>query len=183
MYQAALENDSEIVVSNYKRFDIKENHYLIHVWDDYYEENYEGEELINKLTLLELCDCAFTTSWGILFSQNLFNNIAFPKGKIIEDSRTNYKLFAKSSRSTYIHKALYNYRIGGESISSQVNEKILVDVLECLLERLAAYAIKGWNISDEKENISGNLIVKYQKQKKLVYKTLKFLGDILSYFL
>ena len=166
MYQAALDNDSEIVVSNYNRFDVKENHYLIHVGDDYYEENYEGEELINKLPLLERCDYAFTTSWGILFSQNLFNNIAFPKGKIIEDSRTNYKLFAKSSRSTYIHKALYNYRIGGESISSQVNEKILVDVLECLLERLAVYAIKGWNISDEKENISGNLIVKYQQAKE-----------------
>ena len=76
-------------------------------------------------------------------------------------------MFAKSSRSTYIHKALYNYRIGGESISSQVNEKILVDVLECLLERLAVYAIKGWNISDEKENISGNLIVKYQQAKEV----------------
>ena len=47
-----------------------------------------------------------------------------------------------------------------------MNEKILVDVLECLLERLAVYAIKGWNISDEKENISGNLIVKYQQAKE-----------------
>lgn len=155
MYQVALDNDSEIVVSNYNRFDVKENHYLIHVGDDYYEENYEGEELINELPLLERRDYAFTTSWGILFSQNLFNNIAFPKGKIIEDSRTNYKLFAKSSRSTYIHKALYNYRIGGESISSQVNEKILVDVLECVLERLAIYTIKGWNSFDEKENTLG----------------------------
>ena len=166
MYQAALDNDSEIVVSNYNRFDVKENHYLIHVGDDYYEENYEGEELINKLPLLERCDYAFTTSWGILFSQNLFNNIAFPKGKIIEDSRTNYKLFAKSSRSTYIHKALYNYRIGRESISSQVNEKLLIDVLECLLERLAVYTIKGWNISDEKENILRNLNGRYEQAKE-----------------
>ena len=53
MYQAALKNDSEIVISNYAQFDVKENHYLIHVWDDYYEETYEGEELINKLPLLE----------------------------------------------------------------------------------------------------------------------------------
>lgn len=40
-------------------------------------------------------------------------------------------------------------------ISSQVNEKILVDVLECVLERLAIYTIKGWNSFDEKENTLG----------------------------
>lgn len=166
MYQAALKNDSEIVVSNYTLFDVKENHYLIHVWDDYYEETYEGEELINKLPLLERRDYSFVTSWGILFKKELFNNIKFPKGKVIEDSRTNYKLFARSLRSTYINKALYNYRIGRESISSQVNEKLLIDVLECLLERLAVYTIKGWNISDEKENILKNLNGRYEQAKE-----------------
>lgn len=166
MYQGALKNDSEIVVSNYTLFDVKENHYLIHVWDDYYEEAYEGEELINKLPLLERRDYSFVTSWGILFKKELFNNIKFPKGKVIEDSRTNYKLFARSLRSTYINKALYNYRIGRESISSQVNEKLLIDVLECLLERLAVYTIKGWNISDEKENILKNLNGRYEQAKE-----------------
>lgn len=156
MYQAALKNDSEIVVSNYTLFDVKENHYLIHVWDDYYEENYEGKELINQLPLLERRDFSFTTSWGILFSRSLFDNIKFPKGKLIEDSRTNYKLFAKSSRSTYINKSLYMYRIGREeSIINTVTEKLLIDKLECVLERLAIYTIKGWNIFDEKENTLG----------------------------
>ena len=156
MYQAALKNDSEIVVSNYTRFDVKENHYLIHVCDDYYEETYEGEELINQLPLLELRDYSFVTSWGILFSRSLFDNIRFPKGKLTEDSRTNYKLFAKSSRSTYIHKSLYIYRIGREgSIINTVTEKFLIDRLECVLERLAIYTIKGWNSFDEKENTLG----------------------------
>ena len=156
LYNAALNNDSEIVVSNYKRFDVKENHYLIHVWDDYYEENYEGKELINQLPLLERRDFSFTTSWGILFSRSLFDNIKFPKGKLTEDSRTNYKLFAKSSRSTYINKCLYMYRIGREeSIINTVTEKLLIDKLECVLERLAIYTIKGWNSFDEKENTLG----------------------------
>jgi len=149
MYQTALKNDSEIVVSNYTRFDVKENHYLIHVCDDYYEETYEGEELINQLPLLERRDYSFVTSWGILFNRSLFSNIKFPKGKLTEDSRTNYKLFAKSSRSTYINKSLYMYRIGREgSIINTVTEKLLIDKLE----RLAIYTIKGWNSFDEKEN-------------------------------
>ena len=116
--------------------------------------------------MLERRDYSFVTSWGILFKKELFNNIKFPKGKVIEDSRTNYKLFARSLRSTYINKALYNYRIGRESISSQVNEKLLIDVLECLLERLAVYTIKGWNISDEKENILRNLNGRYEQAKE-----------------
>ena len=167
MYQAALKNDSEIVVSNYTLFDVKENHYLIHVWDDYYEETYEGEELINKLPLLEPRDYSFVTSWGILFSRSLFDNIRFPKGKLTEDSRTNYKLFAKSSRSTYIHKSLYIYRIGREgSIVNTVTEKLLIDKLECVLERLAIYTIKGWNSFDEKENTLSNIRQGWESAKE-----------------
>ena len=167
LYNAALNNDSEIVVSNYKRFDVKENHYLIHVWDDYYEENYEGKELINQLPLLERRDFSFTTSWGILFSRSLFDNIKFPKGKLIEDSRTNYKLFAKSSRSAYINKSLYMYRIGREeSIINTVTEKLLIDKLECVLERLAIYTMKGWNSFDEKENTLGYIRKGWEEAKE-----------------
>lgn len=99
---------------------------------------------MNSLPLLFRKDYSFVTSWGILFSRSLFDNIKFPKGKLTEDSRTNYKLFAKSSRSTYINKSLYVYRIGREgSIINTVTEKFLIDKLECVLERLAIYTIKG----------------------------------------
>ena len=69
LYKAALENNSEIVVSNYKEFHQEQNVYLIHLFDDYYERNYIGEELIQQLPLLERQDLSFTTSWGILFSR------------------------------------------------------------------------------------------------------------------
>ena len=167
MYQAALKNDSEIVVSNYTQFDVKENHYLVHVWDDYYEETYERKELINRLPLLERRDYSFITSWGILFSRSLFDNIQFPKGKLIEDGRINYKLFAKSSCSTYINKSLYIYRIGREgSIINTVTEKLLIDKLEYVLERLAIYTIKGWNSFDEKENTLGYIRKGWEEAKE-----------------
>ena len=167
MYQAALKNDSEIVVSNYTQFDVKENYYLVHVWDDYYEETYEGKELINRLPLLERRDYSFMTSWGILFSRSLFDNIQFPKGKLIEDGRTNYKLFAKSSRSTYINKPLYMYRIGREgSIINTVTEKLLIDKLEYVLERLSIYIMKGWDSFDEKENTLGYIRKGWEEAKE-----------------
>ena len=167
MYQAALKNDSEIVVSNYTQFDVKENHYLVHVWDDYYEKNYSNKKLMNSLPLLVRKDYSFLTSWGILFSRKLFNNVKFPKGKVIEDSRTNYKLFSKSKCTTYINKSLYMYRIGREgSIINTVNEKLLIDQLESELERLAIYTIKGWNYSDEKNNVLDCLRLRYQQAKE-----------------
>ena len=67
MYQAALNNNSEIVVSSYSQFDNKENHYLVHIWDDYYEKNYSNKKLMNSLPLLVRKDYSFLTSWGILF--------------------------------------------------------------------------------------------------------------------
>ena len=167
MYQAALNNNSEIVVSSYSQFDNKENQYLVHIWDDYYEKNYSNKKLMNSLPLLVRKDYSFLTSWGILFSRKLFNNVKFPKGKVIEDSRTNYKLFSKSKCTTYINKSLYMYRIGREgSIINTVNEKLLIDQLESELERLAIYTIKGWNYSDEKNNVLDCLRLRYQQAKE-----------------
>lgn len=166
LYRAALLNDAEVVVSNYKRFDMKENCYWIHVSEDYYETHYIGDELIQQLPLLERKDLSFTTSWGILFACRLFDAVSFPKGKTIEDTRTNYRLFVESCRSTYIHKALYNYRVGVDSISSRITEKLLVDVFECLTERLAVYAMKDWNVADERENVIDNLKMRYHQAKE-----------------
>ena len=86
LYKAALLNDSEVVVSNYKEFHNEQNVYLIHFFDDYYERNYIGEELIQQLPFLERKDLSFTTSWGILFSRRLFECISFPilKGRILK---------------------------------------------------------------------------------------------------
>ncbi|WP_261063917.1 glycosyltransferase family 2 protein [Streptococcus mitis] len=166
LYKAALLNDSEVVVSNYKEFHNEQNVYLIHFFDDYYERNYNGEELIQQLPFLERKDLSFTTSWGILFSRRLFECISFPKGKNIEDTRTNYRLFAESYHSTYIHKSLYNYRVGLDSISGNINEKLLIDVFECLTERMAIYAMKDWNVTEEKKNILSNLQMRYQQAKE-----------------
>ena len=171
LYRAALFNDAEVVVSNYQEFHQERNVYLIHLFEDYYETHYSGEEVIQQLPLLERKDFSFTTSWGILFARRLFDTISFPKGKTIEDTRTNYRLFAESSRLTYIHKVLYNYRVGVDSISSRITEKLLVDVLECLMERMAVYAVKGWNVADERENVLTNLKMRYNQAKEAGLQT------------
>ena len=166
LYQAAIRNDSDTVISHYTIYNESDRNYYVHIWDDYYEKNYTSEELIMELPKLELNGYIYITSWGILFKKELFNDVKFPKGKVIEDSWTNYKLFFKSKKITYIHKEIYSHREGILSVGSSVNEKLLIDVLECLLERLAIYTIKGWNYSDEKNNVLGCLRLRYQQAKE-----------------
>ena len=166
LYQSAIRNDSDTVISHYTIYNESDRNYYVHIWDDYYEKNYTSEELIMELPKLELNGYIYITSWGILFKKELFNNVKFPKGKVIEDSWTNYKLFFKSKKITYIHKEIYSHREGILSVGSSVNEKLLIDVLECLLERLAIYTIKGWNYSDEKNNVLGCLRLRYQQAKE-----------------
>ena len=166
LYQAAIRNAADTVVSHYTLYNENDKNYYVHIWDDYFEKTYTSEEIIAALPSLELNGLIFVTSWGNLFKKKLFNNIRFPKGKEIEDSRTNYKLFFTSERVTYIHKEIYYHREGIESITSNINEKLLTDVLECLLERLAIYTIKGWNYSDEKNNVMGCLRLRYKQAKE-----------------
>ena len=44
---------------------------------------------------------------------------------------------------------------------------MLVDVLECFMERMAVYAIKGWNVADERENVIDNLNMRYNQAKEV----------------
>ena len=166
LYQVAKRTHADTVVAHYTIYNEEDRHYHVHIWDDYYEKTYTGKELVLELPSLELNGYIFITSWGILFNRRLFKHIRFPKGKVIEDSWTNYKLFFKSERITYIHKEIYFHREGIRSVGSSVNEKLLTDVLECLLERLAIYTIKGWNYSEEKDNVLGCLRWRYGQAKE-----------------
>ena len=166
LYQVAKRTHADTVVAHYTIYNEEDRHYHVHIWDDYYERTYTGKELVLELPSLELNGYIFITSWGILFNRRLFKHIRFPKGKVIEDSWTNYKLFFKSEHITYIHKEIYFHREGIRSVGSSVNEKLLTDVLECLLERLAIYTIKGWNYADEKENVLGCLRWRYTQAKE-----------------
>lgn len=98
LYNVAIRTCSDTVVGHYTIYNEKDRNYYVHIWDDYYEKSYTGEELIMELPQLELNGYIYITSWGILFKKELFNNIKFPKGKVIEDSWTNYKLFFNSKK-------------------------------------------------------------------------------------
>ena len=156
LYYTSLKNDSEIVVGSYKKFNEEDNNYYIHVFD-YREEHYKHRELIENIAQIERRGIEFETSWGTLFHKRLFENVLFPVGKNIEDTRTNYKLYMESCKTTYIHKDLYVYRIRKRSLINTITENLLTDVLEALLERIAVLSLSGVDITEEKEMLKVRL--------------------------
>lgn len=162
LYVTALKNDSEIVVGSYKKFNEEDNNYYIHVFN-YREEHYKHRELIENIAQIERRGIEFETSWGTLFHKRLFENVLFPVGKNIEYTRTNYKLYMESCKSSYIHKDLYVYRIRKGSLINTITENLLTDVLEALLERIAVLSLSGVDITEEKEMLKVRLNTRSQQ--------------------
>ena len=156
LYHTALKNDSEIVVASYKAFNEDDNNYYIHVFDDK-AEHFNKNELIQKRGI------EFETSWGILFHQRLFENIRFPVGKSIGDCFTNYKLFMESCKASYIHKDFYIHRIRKGSLTQPITEKLLSDLLEASLERIAISSLSGIDVIEEKEFLRDQLLLRIQQ--------------------
>ena len=156
LYHVALKNDSEIVVASYKEFNEDDNNYYIHVFDDK-EEHFNKNELITKRGI------EFETSWGILFHKRLFETILFPVGKSIGDCFTNYKLFMDSCQASYIHKDFYIHRTRKGNLTKQITEKLLSDILEAWLERIAILSFSGIDIIAEKEFLRGQLLLHLQQ--------------------
>ena len=165
LYDTALKNDSEIVVGSYKEFNEEDYNYYIHVFDDR-EEHYKHRELIENIAQIEIRGIEFETSWGTLFHRRLFENVLFPVGKNIEDTRTNYKLYMESCKTSYIHKDLYIYRIRKGSLINTITEKLLTDVLEALLERIAVLSLAGIDISQEKVMLKDRLETRFLQAKE-----------------
>lgn len=184
LYYTSLKNDSEIVVGSYKKFNEEDNNYYIHVFD-YWEEHYLNRELINNIAQLERRGIEFETSWGTLFHRRLFENVLFPVGKNIEDTRTNYKLYMESCKTSYLHKDLYIYRIRKGSLINSITESLLTDVLEALLERIAVLSLSGIDITEEKEMLKIRLNTRSQQaieaglENTEIYRRYK---EVLSFF-
>ena len=160
LYDNSVKYNSEIVIGSYNKFNEVDNNYYFHA-GPYREEQYIDNDIINNIPKLKKYRENFESSCGILFHKKLFNNVQLPMNKRGANESINYKLFLESKKITYINKELYTYRIRKESITHNINEKILTEILDELLEKIAILSIVGINISEVKEGF-------YNRIKELI---------------
>lgn len=157
LYEAITRTGADIALSTYVKYDDSQSVYNIPIIGEYYERIWMSDEFIIELPKLEMEDNSYSNPWAKLFKRELFRTIRFPKGKLIEDTRTNIKLFLESSKLVYINKCLYFYRIRGGSVIQTITEKLLEDVLDTLVERLSLVTMKGLYSNIYKETLLESL--------------------------
>ena len=78
LHSKIKEYNTDFVISSYKKFDMDEDCFYLHIWDqDYYEKIWTSQELLTQLPNLENYDGSYTVSWGKLFKRSLFDEILF----------------------------------------------------------------------------------------------------------
>lgn len=74
-------------------------------------------------------------AWNKLYKRSLFDDIKYPKGQLMEDISTTYKLFEKSNRIVYQNIPLYHYIQRNTSILGNITEKRINDQEKAIFER------------------------------------------------
>ncbi|NDV84916.1 glycosyltransferase [Bacteroides sp. 51] len=86
--------------------------------------------------------CIMTSACGKLFSNKVFQNTFFPKGRLFEDLSTIYKLFDKVEYIAHSNEKKYYYRKNPQSImNSSVSSKTL-DIIDAHYEILDFVKVK-----------------------------------------
>lgn len=85
------------------------------------EETITGKELVGRIFLWDHLDSA---AWDKLYTRDLFREIRYPLGKIVEDVPTTYRIALKAGKVVMLNKPVYNYLHRPNSITTaSVSEK------------------------------------------------------------
>ena len=170
LYSKIKEYNTDFVISSYKKFDMDEDCFYLHIWDqDYYEKIWTSQELLTQLPNLENYDGSYTVSWGKLFKRSLFDEILFnEQRKFGEDFECSFKLYLSMTSCLYIHKALYNYRLHPESMLGQVvTERQLMDDIEIRVGRLPYLIVRGIDSSPYISNLKSFIQYRINEKEKV----------------
>ncbi len=170
LYSKIKEYNTDFVISSYNKFDMDEDCFYFHIWDqDYYEKIWTSQELLTQLPNLENYDGSYTVSWGKLFKRSLFDEILFnEQRKFGEDFECSFKLYLTMSSCLYIHKALYNYRVHSESmLGKALTERQLMDDIEIRVGRLPYLIVRGIDASPYISNLKSFIQYRINGKEKV----------------
>lgn len=142
LYTILIENDAEVVIGEYYRYNEETNMLYYHITDDDLSPSkLDRDESINNLLTMD----NFTAAWGKLYKKSIFDSLRFPEGRYYEDNHVQIKIYLKSKSTYYIRRNLYCYRItaNGITFSKQSFHKIQ-DFVEAMEEILLDMTLSGY---------------------------------------
>jgi len=150
LYSAILEEQADIAVSTYKKFNISDNCWYFHSFQAKYDRKvFTNIELINELVDLDSFDFSYRFVSGKLVNRTSLKKIRFNEWTTLgEDMEFWFKLYL-ISKIVYINRDSYIYRVSDHSGHFDL-EKFRSD-LQQYLNFLTFLSIKGFDTSRYKD--------------------------------
>ena len=151
LYSAILEEQADIAVSTYKKFNTSDNCWYFHSFQVKYDRKvFTNIELIDELVDLDSFDFSYRFVSGKLVNRATLKKIRFNELTTLgEDMEFWFKLYLISARIVYVNRDSYIYRVSNRSRHFGL-EKFRSD-LQQYLNFLTFLSIKGFDISKYKD--------------------------------
>lgn len=151
LYSALIEEQADIAVSTYKKFNISDNCWYFHSFQVKYDRKvFTNIELIDELVDLDSFDFSYRFVSGKLVNKTSLKKIRFNELTTLgEDMEFWFKLYLISARIVYVNRDSYIYRVS--DCSRHVSLEKFRSDLQQYLNFLTFLSIKGLDISRYKD--------------------------------
>lgn len=159
LHQSLKENNADISVSTYKKFDVDTNLFYLHAFQ-INESNhvFTQNELVEKLPQLERITESFEIIGGKLVKKSLLLGIRFnERTQLSENMEFWFKLYLLSNRIAFVNKEIYNFRLQDSEARKLYNAKNYVDDIRVRMDRIPLLVAKGYDTKPYLENLKNYL--------------------------
>ena len=141
---------ADIAIGNFYEFGEADQTFYFRVREvDYYEKVYTPAEWFAEEYNIHfnLSQC-FTVPWGKVYKRELFDQIAYPNDRAVEDDLTTWQVYLLADRIAFMNKALNMHRKRASSVTQETNQANVYP-LEAIEQRVTMMALLGMDITEE----------------------------------
>lgn len=159
LHQSLKENNADISVSTYKKFDVDTNLFYLHAFQiNESNQVFTQKELVEKLPQLERITESFEIIGGKLVKKSLLLGIQFnERTQLSENMEFWFKLYLLSNRIAFVNKEIYNFRLQDSEARKLYNAKNYVDDIRVRMDRIPLLVAKGYDTKPYLENLKNYL--------------------------
>ena len=159
LHQQLKENNADISVSTYKKFDVDTNLFYLHAFQiNESNQVFTQKELVEKLPQLERITESFEIIGGKLVKKSLLLGIQFnERTQLFENMEFWFKLYLLSNRIAFVNKEIYNFRLQDSEARKLYNAKNYVDDIRVRMDRIPLLVAKGYDTKPYLENLKNYL--------------------------
>lgn len=159
LHQSLKENNADISVSTYKKFDVDTNLFYLHAFQiNESNQVFKQKELVEKLPQLERITESFEIIGGKLVKKSLLLGIHFnERTQLFENMEFWFKLYLLSNRIAFVNKEIYNFRLQDSEARKLYNAKNYVDDIRVRMDRIPLLVAKGYDTKPYLENLKNYL--------------------------